>query len=236
MTEKNRVLAIIPAYREEKNISGIVRSLKADGFDVLVVDDASPDGTARAAEAGGGVVVSHPFNLRYAVALQTGYKYALFKGYEAVVQLDGDGQHNPEDAIKLVRVLEEEAADIVIGSRFLAPEKYAMQKARLLGKTLFAYCVFLCTGKRITDPTSGYQALSRKAVELYAADVFSDEYPDADMLIMAMRSGCKVVEVGVAMRHNDTGQSMHSGFIAPLYYVIRMSLGVLAALLSRQEK
>lgn len=228
-TKNNKVLAIIPGYKEEKNIARVVAELKRYDFDILVVNDASPDKTREEAEKAGATVVTHPYNMGYAVALQTGYKYALKNNYDTIIQLDGDGQHNPADSQAMLEHLRKNVADAVIGSRFLGVGDYKMQGLRFFAKSFFCLLIKLITGKTITDPTSGYQALSKRILKLYSTDVFADEYPDADMLILAIRSGYKIEELGIAMRHNDTGQSMHSGVIKPAYYIARMLIGVFMA-------
>lgn len=222
-------LVIIPAYKEEKHIGCIVRKLRKLGFDVLVVNDASPDATAKKAEEAKAIVLSHPFNMGVAVALQTGYKYALLNGYKYIINLDGDGQHNPDDSILLLHTLVTNNADIVIGSRFLNVGNYTMQPFRLIGKNFFSFLIKILTGQKITDPTSGYRALSHHALSLWASEKFADEYPDADMLILSYRNSCKIIEVGVAMYQNTTDQSIHSGVIRPIYYIIRMCIGVVMA-------
>lgn len=224
-----KTLVIIPAYREEKHIGFIVSKLQKLGFDVLVVNDASPDGTAKKAKEANAIVLSHPFNMGVAVALQTGYKYALLNGYTYIINLDGDGQHNPDDSIFLLHALVSTNADIVIGSRFLSIGNYTMQPFRFIGKKFFSFLIKIITGQRITDPTSGYRALSHKALFLWSSEKFADEYPDADMLILSHRNGCKIIEIGVTMYQNTTDQSIHSGIIRPIYYMFRMCVGVVMA-------
>ena len=226
-----KTLAIIPAYNEQKNITQVVTGVKKHISDVLVIDDASKDNTAQKAASAGAFVVRHPYNLGYAAGCQTGYKFALANSYEQVVQIDGDGQHDPEDIPKLLSQLDS-GADMVIGSRFHGVGDYTMQKLRRIGKDYFSMLIKLCTKKDVRDPTSGYLALSKHVIKLFASDMFADEYPDADMLILALRHGFKVAETGVSMYHSNTGQSMHSGFIGPAYYMLRMSIGVLVVLLT----
>jgi glycosyltransferase involved in cell wall biosynthesis len=225
----NKCLVIIPAYKEQLNIGTVVAELRRYGYPILVVDDSSPDETSAKAAEAGALVVRHPYNMGYAVALQTGYLYAIHNGYDKVVQLDADGQHSPTDVPQLLQHLRDNALDIVIGSRFLGVGSYAMQGMRFIGKSLLCALIRWKTGKIITDPTSGYQALSHKTLTLYTSEVFADEYPDADMLILAIRYGCSIEEIGVTMRHNDTGQSMHSGIIRPIYYMFRMLIGIFIA-------
>ncbi|MDR0476891.1 MAG: glycosyltransferase family 2 protein [Desulfobulbaceae bacterium] len=230
-----KTLAVIPAFNERKNIAQVVAGVRKYISTVLVVDDASLDDTAQEAISAGAIVVRHPYNLGYAAACQTGYKYALADNYERVVQLDGDGQHDVEDIPKLLSELDH-GANMVIGSRFSGVGDYSMQKMRHIGKNFFSLLIRLSTKQEVRDPTSGYLAFSKPVLELFVSDMFADEYPDADMLILAMRHGHKVVETGVSMQHSNTGQSMHAGLIGPAYYMLRMSIGVLTAIMTDTRK
>lgn len=223
------ILAIIPAYCEEKNIGAVVLACRRQGLDVLVVDDHSRDATAKTALAAGATVVSHCFNVRYGCALQTGYQYAREHGYRAVVQLDGDGQHDPAWLPQLLAPILAGEADVVMGSRFLGDAGYHVPWARRVGQRLFGAIAGYLIGERVTDPTTGLQALSLPVVSLYCTSVFPDDYPDADMRIILHRMGFRVREIAVQMRASETGQSMHSGILRPLYYIYKMSLAMLIA-------
>jgi glycosyltransferase involved in cell wall biosynthesis len=230
-----RILALLPAYREAETVGPIVSALKQHGFDVLVVDDASGDRTGERAAAAGARVVRLPFNLGYGGALQTGYMYARGHDYDAVVQLDADGQHDPACAGEVLAPVLAGEADVVLGSRFLAGATYPMPWARRLGQRVFGGVVRLITGKKLTDPTSGYQALSRRALAAYCTRLFPDDYPDADMFIILHRMGIRVVEVPTRMRPNSN-QSMHKGIVRPLYYIFKMSLAILMATFRKLPK
>ena len=158
-----RCLLVIPAYNERRSIGAVVDRVHATGLDldVLVVNDGSRDETAEIARAHGAIVVSHPFNLGYGAALQTGYKYALRHGYDFVVQMDADGQHDPAYVPKLLEPVRAGEADVVIGSRFIEASGYEMGGARTVGRKFFQRVLVWCGGPRIADPTSGLQALSR---------------------------------------------------------------------------
>ena len=230
-----RILALIPAYREGATIGGIVSSLRQQGYDVLVVDDHSPDATAGAAAGAGAKVIRLPVNLRYGGALQTGYLYACDQGYDAVVQLDGDGQHDPSCAAEVVAPILAGEADVVMGSRFLGGQEYPMPLARRVGQRLFGGIASLITGQPVTDPTTGYQGLSRRVLEAYCTELFPEDYPDADMLVMLHRMGIRVVEVPVRM-YVSPGQSMHSGVLRPLYYAYKMTLAIFLAMFRKLPK
>lgn len=225
-------LALIPAFNEEGRIGPVVEAVRrASGFDVVVIDDGSRDATGAEARRAGATVLPHPFNLGYGAALQTGYKWAVRKGYRVVVQLDADGQHDPSFVPILAERVLSGAADACVGSRFLEGQGYIPPFARRVGMVLFGYIASVATGRRVTDPTSGYQALSRDVVDFFRSDVFPADYPDADVLILLHRAGFKVEERPVAMRQSPTGQSMHSGLLRPLFYVFKMFLSILVTLL-----
>lgn len=221
-------IVIIPAFNEALGIGGLVTrlGLTAPDFDVLVVDDASEDSTAKVAAEKGARVVSHPLRMGYGVALQTGYRYAVRKGYKVLVQLDGDGQHDPVDVTKLAGPVIAGEADAVYGSRFHPDSTYRMSALRRLGSRWFALLVRLITGRAIADPTTGYQALSRDVLKLYATDAFPFDYPDADMIVLLHRCGFRLCEVAVHMEEKPESPSMHSG-LRVIYYVYKMTLAIL---------
>lgn len=223
----SRKLLVIPAWNEARSIAAVVASCreKAAGFDVLVVDDGSSDATAVLARKAGATVVSHPFNIRYGAALQTGYLYALRNGYDLVVQLDADGQHDAADVEALAAPILDGQADIVVGSRFHAGSSYQMPWLRRVGGSWFRFLVRSLSGVTLGDPTSGLQALHRDVLELYSTEAFPLDYPDADILVLAARSGFRIAEVPVHMRAETGSPSMHSG-VRVLYYVYKMTLCV----------
>jgi glycosyltransferase involved in cell wall biosynthesis len=229
-------IILIPAFNEERRIAAVISSIKSalPGADVLVVDDGSRDGTAAAARRSGAIVVSHPFNMGYGAAIQTGYKYARDKGYDYLVQLDADGQHDPTCIPSLLAPVMDGDADIAIGSRFLG-SSYQPPLARRAGMALFCRIVSLVTGLSVTDTTSGFQAFNRDVILFFATDIFPVDYPDADMLIMLHRAGFRMTEVPVRMFENSEGKSMHSG-IKPLYYMFKMLLSICVTLMREKGK
>jgi len=239
--ESNRVLILIPAYNEALRLGKVLSSIRAlhPQMDLLVVDDGSKDGTSKTAETHGARCVTHPFNMGYGVALQTGYKYALNHNYDFLVQMDGDGQHDPSFISTLLDPVRSEQADVVIGSRFLAPssnntdaEKYKASFARRIGMRVFGSIASLCIRQWITDPTSGYQAMSNKVFYILAGDKFPVDYPDADVIIMLHRAGFRIREVPVRMFPSPDNKSMHSG-LKPLYYIFKMLLSIFVTLLRK---
>lgn len=230
-------LIVIPAWNEARSIAAVVAEClrAAPGFDVLVVDDGSTDDTAAIARKAGAKVVSHPFNLRYGAALQTGYLYALRGGYDVVVQLDADGQHDPADVAALAAPVLEGRAEIVVGSRFHAASTYRMPALRRVGSAWFRFLVRTLSGVELGDPTSGLQALHRDVLGLYCTDAYPLDYPDADILVLAARSGFRVVEVPAHMRVEAGSPSMHSG-VRVLYYVYKMTLCIVMNALRPVER
>lgn len=227
----NKILIIIPAYNEATKISEVfdlVRTVVPQA-DILVVNDGSSDRTARCAREAGALVVSHPFNMGYGVTIQTGYKYALYHGYDFLVQIDGDGQHDPACIPRLLESLLKGDADFVLGSRFLDAESYEPSLARRLGMGFFRKLVRWITGLPITDCTSGFQAFNRDIIRFFARDIFPVDYPDADVLITLHRAGFHIQEVPVRM-YAAEGKSMHNG-MKPLYYIFKMTLSIVVTLL-----
>lgn len=231
------VLIVVPAYNEDQNIASVIARVRevVPAVDVLVVDDGSSDGTAVAAGDAGAEVISLPFNLGYGVALQTGFKYALERGYDYVVQMDADGQHEASSVLDLIDEARKGTVDVILGSRFLGSSTFKPRLARRVGIVLFRAIVSRVVGKRISDPTSGFQALNRSVLELYATDAYPTDYPDADVLIMAHLSGFRIKEIPVVMYEGTADQkSMHSG-LKPLYYVFKMFLSILVTLMRQRS-
>jgi glycosyltransferase involved in cell wall biosynthesis len=233
--QKPKILVLIPAFNEEEQIATTVAEVRKEISEamVLVVNDGSADQTALRAAAAGAKVLTHPFNLGYGVALQTGYKYARKYGFDYVLQMDGDGQHDPRSIRTLLKELQRGKADVIIGSRFMEGD-YEVPFLRRIGMNLFGFIAGCFCGQRITDPTSGYQALGRRALELYVSDCFPGDYPDADVLVMLHRVGLCFQEVPVSMYPNRQGKSMHNG-LKPFYYIYKMLLSIGLTLLRSRK-
>ncbi len=230
------VLMVIPTYNEQQNIGRVISEVKqvCPGSDILVVDDGSTDNTVNVAKEMNVKIVRFPFNLGYGAALQAGYKYAMYHEYRYVVQMDGDGQHDAKSVQMLLDAIKEDDVDLVIGSRFMPGSqlRYKVGFIRRLGMTLFGSIVFIVTRQKVSDPTSGFQILNRRAFHLMVSDYFPTDYPDADMLIMAHRFGLKFKEAPVTMYANQEQRSMHNG-LKPLYYIFKMLLAILVTLLRK---
>jgi glycosyltransferase involved in cell wall biosynthesis len=226
-TVSPRTLVIIPAHREAGRVGDVVRDVQALGlpFDVLVVDDGSQDATANEAKAAGARVVSHPYNLGYGSALHTGYCFARRRGYQRVLQMDADGQHEAAMLPALLAGLDA-GADVVIGSRYLGDDAPPSSWCRRVGTRVFAAIASRWTGVPISDPTSGFQALSAKALDSVVRDSFPEDYPDTDVLVEHHRAGLVLREVPVRMHARKGGVSMHRG-LRIAYYGYKMFLTLL---------
>jgi hypothetical protein len=236
-----QAVLLIPAYNEETRIDSVIRGVREryPSLEIAVIDDGSSDETRKRAREAGAHVISHPYNLGYGVALQTGYKYALRKSYEWVIQMDGDGQHDPGYIQALLDPVQKEKADLAIGSRFLETRgsdkdrlPYPVSLSRRFGMWLFGTIASVLIKQKVTDPTSGYQAMNRKVLEWMSSDQFPWDYPDADVIIMLHRAGFRILEVPVQMYGNREKKSMHSGW-KPIYYVFKMLLSIFVTLLRK---
>jgi glycosyltransferase involved in cell wall biosynthesis len=227
-----RIAAIVPAFEEEGAIGEVVAGIHAydPSIDVLVIDDASGDGTAAAAAAAGASVLRLPYNLGIGGAVQTGFKAALERGAELVVRLDGDGQHDPAHLEALLGPVLRDEADVVTGSRFVdgGVAGYRPPLARRLGITWFAWLVSTLTRRRVTDTTSGFQAFNRRSIELFAEDYPSD-YPEVEASLLIARLDLRSVEVQVAMREREHGRSSIT-FVRSVYYMLKVTLALLVAM------
>jgi glycosyltransferase involved in cell wall biosynthesis len=229
-----RVL-VIPAYEEAARLGPVLEAVARAGLDceVVVIDDGSRDATAAVAARAGAQVLRHPFNLGYGAALQTGYKYALERGARVVAQMDADGQHDPAELADLLAGVESGEADLVVGSRFLGRGAYRMGALRTLGRRLFQG-IARVAGLTVSDPTSGFQALNRRVLEVYARDFFPTDYPDVDVLLAASRNGLRVAERPVRMNAGARASTLHGG-LRSFYYVYKMLLSTWTAARRRAE-
>lgn len=235
--DTGRYLVVLPAYNEKETIATVLQETR-DAFsfaDMIVVDDGSEDETASIAEAAGTMVIRHPFNLGYGAALQTGFRFAVRRGYDFVVTMDADGQHIPSSIHNLVAAMAGDRADIVIGSRFINGG-YDAGLARRMGIWLFSLVARAYTGINITDPTSGFQLLNRSVFSFLAeGDNYPLDYPDVNIIMALHKRRFRIVETPVAMVPSKTGQSMHSG-LSPLFYVIKMWLAIIMVLVRGRGK
>jgi len=200
-----RLLIVIPAYNEAENIVRVVRELRdvAPGYDYVIVNDGSADETAALCRKNGYHLIDLPVNLGLTGAFQTGVLYALEHGYDAALQLDADGQHDPRYVAEMARVMEEKDADIVIASRFVTEKK--PHTMRMIGSNVIAGAIRLTTGRRLTDPTSGMRLWNRRVMsQLVSRRSFR---PEPDTVAFLIRQGARVEEVQVTMRERVAGES-----------------------------
>ncbi|HEX4668847.1 MAG TPA: glycosyltransferase family 2 protein [Solirubrobacterales bacterium] len=222
-----RVLVIVPALNEERSVGGVVAATRALGHDVCVVDDGSTDSTAPLAREAGATVLSVPLNLGVGGALRCGFRWALANGYDAVVQLDGDGQHDPQEVEALLRAMRETNADMVIGSRFAAGAgAYEVNPVRRFAMGLLARRAARATGTRVIDSTSGFRAIRRPLLDQFAANYPVEYLGDTvEALIEAGRAGAKIVEhpISASPRAHGSGSA---GVLASVWYVARVLIAV----------
>lgn len=220
-------LIIIPAYNEEANIVKTVESIERDavGFDYIVINDCSTDRTKEICEEHGFHYVDLPINLGIGGAVQTGYKYAWENGYDMAVQVDGDGQHDPEFLELMAEYLETHQVDMVIGSRFIEKQGFQSSGMRRVGIRFFSGLIRLMTGKTITDPTSGLRMAGRNVIELFSKD-YPRDYPEPESVVAILRKGLKVAEVPVIMREREGGVSSIS-MKKSVYYMVKVTLAIL---------
>lgn len=222
-----KILIIIPAYNEEENIEKVVNNIVKNfpQYDCLVVNDGSVDHTGDLCEKNGYAVLNLPINLGIGGAVQAGYLYAQKYKYDIAIQIDGDGQHNIAYAEQMIELLEDGGADVVIGSRFIRKEGFQSSGARRAGIKLLSTLIWICTGTRVYDVTSGFRAVNRSFIEIYSKD-YSSDYPEPEAIVTAVMYGGKIREVPVVMNERQGGVSSIK-FWNSVYYMIKVTLAIL---------
>ena len=226
MENRKKILVIVPAYNEEGSAGKVVEEVHADlpQAEVLVVNDGSTDLTSEIAQAKGAVVLDLPFNLGIGGAMQAGYKFAYEKGYDIAIQVDADGQHDPKEIQKLLHALEVERVDVAIGSRFIGGSGYKGSIMRRIGIAIFSGVISTIARQRITDPTSGFRASNRKAIQLFALD-YPQDYPEPEVVILLHQCHLKMGEVPVGMSERYSGESSITK-IRSIYYMVKVLLAI----------
>ena len=233
----DRHLAVVPAWNESATIAAVVERLhrEAPECDVLVVDDGSTDDTRQIAERAGARVVRMPFNVGIGGAVQTGFLFALENDYDTMVQVDGDGQHDPTEIATLRAVMREEPEiDVVCGSRFLSNDlKYPAPISRRTGIHLFAFLLSRLVDGRVSDPTSGFRLYNRRAIGLFARD-YPHDYPEVEAVLMLHHHQLRLREVPVRMFERGGGRSSLKGSGKSAYYMIKVLLALFIGLARRR--
>lgn len=220
-------LIIIPAYNESESIQRTVEEIKekAIGFDYIVINDCSDDDTKKICEKQSYNFVDLPINLGIGGAVQTGYRYGYKNGYDLAVQVDGDGQHDPAFLNQMAEFLENNDADMVIGSRFIDKKGFQSSGTRRIGIKYFTILIKILTGKTVTDPTSGLRMVNRDVMKIFAYD-YPKDYPEPESVVSILRKRKKVEEIPVVMRERSGGVSSIS-IKKSIYYMIKVTLAIL---------
>ncbi|MGN8245649.1 glycosyltransferase family 2 protein [Cellulomonas soli] len=232
MTAPPRVLAVLPAWNEEASLPLVLEELRAAApdVDVLVVSDGSTDRTVASARAAGVRVLDLPINLGVGGAMRAGFKFALANGYDAVVQCDADGQHDPLDIPRLVEVAAETGADVVIGARFAGAGDYSARGPRRWAMRLLSTVLSRLVGTTLTDTTSGFKLSGPRAVALFAREYPAEYLGDTiEALVIAHRAGLTVHQLPVVMRPRAAGEPSHSPWRAGIF-LARAGLALAVAL------
>jgi len=229
-----RVLVIIPAYNEEESLGRVIRNVHAaePEVDIVVINDGSTDATPDIAEGYKVNLVSLPYNQGIGSAMQTGFMFARDKNYDIAVQVDGDGQHDPREIAQLVEALIAGDADIVIGSRYIEDRGYITPWQRRIGIVILAAVVSVITRQRITDPTSGFRAINRRAIHFCAQD-YPFDYPEPEAVVLFNRANLRVHEIPVTMNPRYGGQSSITPFRSA-YYMVKVIMAIVIGLLRKR--
>jgi hypothetical protein len=232
---KDRVLIIVPAYNEADALPALMQSLRTvcPDCDLVVIDDGSTDGTRQSVK-GMARVVSLPCNLGIGGAVQTGLQIALQENYDYAVQVDGDGQHPPHELEKLLRVARESGCDLVVGSRFRTAGGFKSTAVRRIGIRLFAWILSHICGTPITDPTSGFRVMDRRAIRILVRR-YSEDFPEVEAIVQAHRAGLRITEAPVQMVERVTGKSS-IGSVKSLLYMLKVPLAIFMSLLRKPEE
>lgn len=232
---KRKVLVIIPAYNEQDSIMKVIDGLRRDypRADYVVINDCSRDRTKEVLRENGASYLDLPLNVGIGGGVQAGYRYALENGYDIAIQVDGDGQHDTAGLGRMVELIES-GADIVIGSRFVEKEGFQSTAMRRAGIVFLSGLIRIVTGKRILDVTSGFRAVNRTYMELYARD-YPIDYPEPEAIVRALREGADIRETPVQMREREHGKSSIT-FYKSIYYMIKVSLAIFLCCLANTKR
>lgn len=227
-----KCLLIIPAYNESENIEKVVNNIVQNypEYDYIIVNDGSKDNTEKICLKNGYHVLNLPINLGIGGAVQTGYCYARDNDYDVAVQIDGDGQHDVGYLAEMIKLIENGQADVVIGSRFVEKEGFQSSQIRRIGIKFLSALAKILTGVRVKDITSGYRAVNRMFINIFAEDYPSD-YPEPEAMVIAAVYGGKIREYPVVMRERENGESSIT-LKKSVYYMIKVTLAMMIRRLS----
>lgn len=221
----------------------VLKEAKKVGADVVAINDASTDDSLRCLTSYGISTLTHPCQMGYGVTIQTGYKYALANHYDYLIQIDGDGQHDPRCVSLILAKLTRSAADVVIGSRFMSKAKmpfhpreslYHGTPIRRIGIYLFRFILLCLSFRKITDPTSGFIGFNRRVLHFMCGKGFPFDYPDADVVLTLLRNDFALLEIPVYMYPKTKRYGLHRG-CKPIWYVIKVSISLVIAFLRDKE-
>lgn len=228
-----KVLVIIPAHNEAESIAGVIRDVRAAiDADIVVVNDGSTDRTAEIASKEGAGLLNMPFNLGIGSTMQTGFKFARRKGYAITAQVDGDGQHDASFLPALLQPIIDGESDLVVGSRYLTKTDYSGSTSRRAGTAIFSKILSIILGQKVTDATSGFRAINRQLINLFADD-YPRDYPEVEALLLAHVARLRIKEIPVNMRQRSGGRSSISHFRS-IYYMVKVFLALLVGVSRRR--
>jgi glycosyltransferase involved in cell wall biosynthesis len=231
-----KILVIIPAYNEAESIEKVLDSIaeNAPFADCLVINDCSTDSTGHILKVRCAEYLTLPINLGIGGGIQGGYLYAREHDYDIAVQFDGDGQHDASYLQQLVQPILDGKADIVIGSRFIKRNGFQSSAMRRLGIRFLSDLIKLCTNQRIYDVTSGFRAVNRAFIDLYAKE-YAQDYPEPEAIVSAIMNGAVIEETPIVM-HERTGGTSSITLASSVYYMIKVSLAIILRRLSTRNR
>ena len=234
--KKTKLSIVIPCHNEAANIEPLYKEIydtfkkRNEKIELVFINDGSKDATRSICQNRGYNFLDLPINLGIGGAVQTGYKYAQRNDYEIAIQIDGDGQHDVSQLSKVIKPLEKGEADIVIGSRFIEKEGFQASRTRRFGIRFLSGLIFICTGRKIRDVTSGYRAVNRRFIEIYA-DNYPNDYPEPEAIVAAVMHRGKIKEVPVVMQERQNGTSSIHAWKS-VYYMVKVTLAIIVCRIS----
>ncbi len=226
-----KALIIIPAYNEEENILNVITAIEHSAanarcqIEYLVINDCSRDRTLDLLKKETKHYVSLPVHLGIGGGVQCGYLYALEHHFDAAIQIDGDGQHDPSSLDDILAPLMEKKADVVIGSRFLDKTGFQSSALRRFGIRFLSRLIHRICGADVKDVTSGFRAANSAAIRLFAAN-YAQDYPEPEAIVLCAKNNLRIKEVPVVMKERQGGKSSISP-LKSIYYMIKVSIAII---------